>query len=69
MFFRNTIHYIETRGPLGQGSPENDNRKSQLYCYINQQFHYKASHGKASINYVDKINMILTLWVGPFLTN
>ena len=31
----------------------------QARCYIDQQFHYKALHGKVPINYVDKINRIL----------
>ena len=67
---RNTIHYIETRGSLGQGVARlrrtvyYDDGKSQLLPNPSyQQFHYKA----LSNYYVDKMHRMLTLWAGPFL--
>ena len=34
--------------------------------FYRSDFYYKALHGKVSINNIDKINRMLTLWVGHF---
>ena len=36
---------------------------------LNSFWLYKALHDKVSINYVDKINRMLTLWTGPFMAD
>ena len=38
-----------------------------MMFYIDQHFHYKDLRGKVLINYVDKINRMLTLVAEPFL--
>ena len=76
MSLRNMIYYMENRGSsardrslrmtLYKDIAKHSSSQSSAMMFINQQFHYKALHGKVSIYYVDKRHRMLTLWTESF---